>query len=200
MGRKPVEKDRTENPKVKEEWIQKLAPIYLQDGMKRHTMDDIADKLGVSKATLYKYFTSRQEILEGIVRLKLEELRVFKQYLSDESVAYMDRYEKAVSSATVLLAGISNTFLLDVKEMHPTLWKTVKAFQDEALATARDFYKRGIELGIINDIDPTLIAIIDRMFIRAISNPKFLVDNKLDLQKAVEGFFSLKSFGIFKHK
>lgn len=200
MGRKPLSKAREDNPNLRREWISVLSPLYLREGMKRHNMDDIAAELGVSKATLYKHYSSRQEILEEIVKNKLEELRVFEQYLMNNEVPFTERYQKAVKAAALVLAGISNAFLLDVKELHEHLWVSIRDFQDYALQLAREFYQRGIEEGILHEIDPNLLAVTDKMFIRAVSDPQFLIDNNLSLQTAFEGYFLMKSKGIFKRK
>ena len=41
----------------------------MKNGLRKFTMDDISMKLGVSKATVYKHFSSRTEILEAVVQL-----------------------------------------------------------------------------------------------------------------------------------
>ena len=74
MGRKPVDKERIDDPELKATWISRLAPVYLRNGLTRFTMDDIASKLGISKATLYKYYASREEILDDVVQRRIEEL------------------------------------------------------------------------------------------------------------------------------
>lgn len=160
-------------------------------------MDDVAALLGVSKATLYKHFASRQDLLEEIVRMKLEELAVFEQYLMDESVPFSERYTNAIQASGLLLAGISNQFLLEVKQMHPGLWTDIKAFQDYALALGRAFYRRGMEQGILRQLDPNFLALVDRMFIRAVSDPNFLIENNLDIKSAFEQYFLMKAKGIF---
>lgn len=198
MGRKPSDKIRLENPQLRRKWVKQLSTVYLGEGLRNHSMDDIAALLGISKATLYKHFSSRQEILEDMVRLKLEELSVFESHLRDESVPFQERYFNAIQSASLLLAGISNQFLLEVKDMHNELWGGIKEFQDYALHLAREFYRSGVEQGILHDLDPAFLAVVDRMFIRAVSDPQFLIENNLELHSAFEQYFLMKSKGIFK--
>jgi hypothetical protein len=42
------------------------------------------------------------------------------------------------------------------------------------------------------------LAITDKIFLVGLSNPQFLIENNLTLQKAVEDYFLMKSKGIFK--
>lgn len=198
MGRKPIEKKRINDPITRLKWIEQLKPIYMKNGLRKFSMDDIAKELGVSKATVYKHFSSRTEILEAVVRAKIMEIAAFEELVEDQSIPYMTRYKNAIKNASVQLAGISNQTLLDLRELYPEMWEKVMSLQYFAAERAKAFYQEGIDKGILNDFDPTWLAITDKIFIIGLSNPQFLIDNNLTLQKAVDNYFKLKSQGIFK--
>ncbi len=200
MGRKPIEKKRIHDPEIRAQWIEKLMPIYMKNGLKRFTMDEVADKLGVSKATVYKHFASRMEILEAVVTTKITEISAFEDYTSDEEIPYMTRYQKSIKNASLRLAGISNQFLLDLKELYPELWERLISLQFFAAERAKAFYQEGIDKGYLNDFDPAWLAITDKIFLVGLSNPQFLIENNMTLQAAVDNYFRLKSVGIFKNK
>lgn len=198
MGRKPVEKKRINDPVVRARWIKTLMPIYMKNGLKKFTMDDISTKLGVSKATIYKHFSSRMEILEAVVRAKIFEIASLEDSTMDESISYETRYLNAIKTASLRIAGISNQFLLDLKELYPDLWQQIMSLQFFATERARKFYQEGIEKGILNDFDPAWLAVIDKIILIGLSDPQFLIDNNMTLQEAVDKYFKLKSAGIFK--
>lgn len=200
MGRKPIEKKRINDPVLRAKWIERLKPFYMKNGLRKFSMDDIARELGVSKATVYKHFTSRTEILEAVVRSKISEIAAFEELVEDQNIPYMTRYRNAIRNASVQLAGISNQTLLDLREMYPEMWEKVMSLQYFAAERAKAFYQEGIDKGILNDFDPTWLAITDKIFIIGLSNPQFLIDNNMTLQKAVDNYFKLKSQGIFKKK
>ena len=198
MGRKPIDKKRINDPTIRAKWITQLKPIYMENGLRTFTMDDISKKLGVSKATVYKHFSSRMEILEEVVKSKIIEIAAFEEFVEDQNVPYIERYHNSIRNASVQLAGISNQFLLDLRELYPEMWERVMSLQYFAAERAKTFYQEGIDKGILNDFDPAWLAITDKIFILGLSNPQFLIDNNLTLQKAVENYFILKSKGIFK--
>lgn len=43
--------------------IERVTEVYLREGMKRITMDDMSKRLSVSKKTLYKYVKNRKELV-----------------------------------------------------------------------------------------------------------------------------------------
>ncbi len=200
MGRKPVEKKRINDPQVRKAWIKQLMPIYMKNGLKKFTMDDISLKLGVSKATIYKHFSSRLEILEAVVGLKVQEIAAYEEFTRNEEVPYVTRYQNAIKSASLRLAGISTQFLLDLRELYPELWERIMSLQFFAAERAKNFYQEGVDKGILNDFDPAWLAITDKIFLIGLSHPQFLIENNMTLQEALDNYFRLKSQGIFKDK
>ena len=49
---------------MKETILQKAGEIFLRYGFKSVTMDDIANELGISKKTIYKYFKNKVELVD----------------------------------------------------------------------------------------------------------------------------------------
>lgn len=53
--------------KIREKLLKKLISAALKDGFQQLRMDDIAKRMDVSRATMYKHFSSKEEVLEGVV-------------------------------------------------------------------------------------------------------------------------------------
>lgn len=199
MGRKPKNKERINDPETRKKWIVELMPVYMKNGLRKFTMDDISMKLGVSKATIYKHFSSQTEILEAVVNQKILEIASYEADTMDLDRPYKQRYKNAIRRASIQLAGISNQFLLDLREMYPEQWEKIQALQYFAAERAKAFYQEGIDKGFLhNSFDPAWLATTDKIFLIGLSNPQFLIENNLTLQKAVEDYFLMKSKGIFK--
>ena len=52
---------------TKERILEEALKLFAQSGYMGTSMNDIADRLGVTKAALYKHYKSKQEILDSIV-------------------------------------------------------------------------------------------------------------------------------------
>jgi len=198
MGRKPLDKIRVDDPYIKDAWVKELATLYLQHGLGKFTMDEIAKKLNISKATLYKYFSSKDEIIDAVVQYKIKEIVTFEELLADKNIDFSERFFDIIKTASILLAEISGQFLQDTKAKHPELFVKMDRFSDRALYAAEKFYQQGIEAGVLHNIDPTVLALTDKMFIQAVSNPKFLQEYGISLKEAFDNYFLMKSKGIFK--
>lgn len=66
---------------TKEKILEEALKLFAQSGYMGTSMNDIASKLGVTKAALYKHYKSKQEILDSIIE-KMNELDIarVKQY------------------------------------------------------------------------------------------------------------------------
>ncbi len=198
MGRKSLKKKRKDNPLKKEEWAKALIPHFQKKGLRDFTMDNVAELLKVSKATVYKYFKSREEIVELCVAVKLSEVQHFSAILTDKQAPYFDRYFLSLEDLTKNVSDISNTFLSDLKQLFPATWDTVNNFIEYALQILREYYEEGIASGALENANSSLMVMSDRFFLRALSDPDFLNSHQLTLEEAFKQYFRIKFFGIVK--
>ena len=57
---------------MKEEIVKRALNDFIQYGFKTFTMDDLANKMGISKKTLYEYFPSKNDLVETTLDYALE--------------------------------------------------------------------------------------------------------------------------------
>ena len=198
MGRKSVSKQRNQNPKRKKKYLLRLMPIFYEYGLKELSMDDISEKLEISKATLYNYFATKEEMVAGILDHVLGEIGFFEAILEDKQRSFLDRYFSSVSLLTQSIAGISNLFLSDLQILYPDLWQLVRNFRDYAASVLQQFYDEGKELDIVSNLSTDILVLSDRLFFDALTEPKVLAANNLTIREAFQEYFELKCFGMLK--
>lgn len=198
MGRKSINKKRKSNPEKQQEWIEILIPYFQKHGLKDITMDEVARVLNKSKATIYKYFKSREEIIEYGLAHKLRDIQQFEQILKNGDIAYLERYFESIAHLSLNISDISNRFLSDLKHQHPALWERVVAFIDYAMEILKEYYQQGIDDGIFIDVDPALMVMSDRFFFQSLSDPDFLISHNLTINQAFQQYFKMKFSGIVK--
>lgn len=72
---------KTKEKSTKERILDEALILFSQSGYIGTSMNDIATKLGVTKAALYKHYTSKQEILDSIVeRMNEMDMERVKKY------------------------------------------------------------------------------------------------------------------------
>jgi AcrR family transcriptional regulator len=117
------------------------------------SLDDIAKQAGVGPGTLYRHFSTREELLQAVYRAELEKLAEAEQKLSqmmsptDALRAWLLLFVDAIA-AKQLIAPALNTLLGDPK-------KVFEASYAKMHQAIRSLVKRGVESGEIrSDLDP----------------------------------------------
>lgn len=64
--------------------IEKILKLFLKDGVKTVTMDDIAKELGMSKKTLYLKYKNKDELLEEVLAFGMEKAITRMRNLDDK--------------------------------------------------------------------------------------------------------------------
>ena len=60
---------------MREKIVIKAKEMFLKLGFKSITMDDIAFEMGISKKTIYKYFSNKELLIEESTQMVHEEVR-----------------------------------------------------------------------------------------------------------------------------
>lgn len=196
MGRKPVNKHRTRDPRKRQKYLNQLRPLFFEHGLTALSVDDLSERLGVSKGTLYNSFSSKEEIVAVLMEQVLREIGGFEAIVDDRSKPFMDRYLESIELLTRSLAGMSNRFLSDLKDQYPALWEQVRRFREYATQVLVRFYEEGKATGVIGDVSTRMLVLSDRLFFDALTEPAVLEANGLSLQEAFSEYFRLKVTGM----
>lgn len=200
MGRKPLKKLRKKDEKITENWLQLIIPVFQQNGFKDYTMDEVVKIAGVSKATFYKYYSSKEKLIDSIIEAEIHTFSSFQEKLADTSVSYYDRYFNAIHVTAQAMRQISSKFLDDLQTCYPTKWKAIEEFKGYAVSILEEFYAAGVSSGELIHVNPKLIAVLDHIFFAKMSDPAFLANLGLSMEEAFVGYMTLKNEGIIQNK
>lgn len=139
--------------------------LFLDRGFLRTTADDIAAELGMSKATLYRTFRSKEDILRAVVRTIMEEILAgVEGLIRDQSQGFVEKMAALLSHLAREMAQFGPTFVRDIQKGAPAVWKEIHDFrQDKILRNFRAILESGLREGCFrDDVDLDLLL---RMFL-----------------------------------
>jgi len=110
------------------------------------SMGDVAEAAGVARATLYRYFPTREALLEEIGRFALDETGDRLEAAGLERVPVADGFERAVRT----LVGVGDHFVVLVRQRA----EAEQEFERRIVAPLRTLIARGQEDGEIRDDVP----------------------------------------------
>ncbi|NEU28855.1 TetR/AcrR family transcriptional regulator [Paenibacillus polymyxa] len=185
--------------KVKNKLLKKLIPSLMKDGFQQMRMDDIAKFMDVSRATMYKNFSSKEEVIEGVVRIFVDYIEQLEDRTNEDDdqsfgVWFQQLFEQSVS----LVGKISDVFLKDLQTVFPDMYDVLKTALDKREQQTLKFYQDGKNKGVFNPINEKFILLQDDIMLREILNVKYLLYNQITIQQVLHDYYHLKKIQLFK--
>jgi TetR/AcrR family transcriptional regulator, cholesterol catabolism regulator len=134
--------------------------LYMKYGIRSVSMDDIAVGLGMSKKTIYQYFTDKDELVDAIVDLDIQEIQGDCQACFVHSKDAVEEVFLTMDRMMEHLRSMNPTILYDLHKFH---FQSFKKFSEHKNSYLLDVIKknlaRGIEEGLYRpDLDVDVIS------------------------------------------
>jgi AcrR family transcriptional regulator len=141
-------------------------------------MDEIAASLRLSKATLYKLFANKEDLLRAVIQGFMREASAAVEAILDDKK--LDSIEKLTSLSFLMgqrLSDIGPLLARDIRLAAPGLWQEVEAFRREKIqANLRRLIDDGRREGIFRgDLDPDLAVHVCILLVEGLLNPEALL-------------------------
>jgi AcrR family transcriptional regulator len=171
--------------------------VFFKSGFYKITMDEIAKGLRISKKTIYKYFPSKDNLLEAIVTSFLHNTKnkILKKLGEQENAILKIR---ALSELLAELSlKLNKKMLYDLQIHMPDLWKTVDSFRGKLIKNIwEDIINQGKKEGYIVDKPNDIIITFIHSSIQSIINPTFLINHNYSMNEAFKITFDLIIQGL----
>ncbi|WP_025333952.1 TetR/AcrR family transcriptional regulator [Paenibacillus sabinae] len=185
--------------KAKNKLLKKLIPFLMKDGFQQMRMDDIAKFMDVSRATMYKNFSSKEEIIEGVVRIFVDYIeRLEDRTNEDDDRSFGVWFQQLFEQSVTLVGKISDVFLKDLQMVFPEMYDVLKSALNKKEQQTLKFYQDGKNKGIFNPINEKFILLQDDILLREIMNVKYLLYNQMTIQQVLNDYYHFKKIQLFK--
>jgi AcrR family transcriptional regulator len=177
-------------------------PYFIQNGYSRSSLDDIATNLGISKKTIYKYFSSKEEIQIRCTQNRIQRINERIQSIIDSSDDFYKKIEDVSACMTEKENILGPSYFTDLKKHCPKAWQLFEENQKSFIPLVLEkVINEGIRKKLINkDIDKELTITVYLMLMRSLidlssDNPLGQNYSPNELKKAFNQIFFL---GIIK--
>ncbi len=201
MGRKSVIKQRKPITKRVNAWLAALLIVLQDKRLEQLTIDDIANLANKSKSTIYEYFESKEDILLAACQTRIKFLSDSMPNEAEQKGNPIERYEYLIVVFTEGLAGISTSFLQEIKLHYPSSWEAINTLTNTFIEIIKVIYQEGMEQGYYHTTSINLLANLDRYFVtEMVTNPTIFADETYTLSDLVRDYLKLRLTGLVKNK
>jgi AcrR family transcriptional regulator len=166
---------------------------FRQIGISKVTLDEIATELGMSKKTMYKFFPSKEELLEAIVHEMMNGLRTKVEEIVASNKSFAEKLPEILGHLARQICTTSKQFLIDLQRFMPALWKEMDQFRRERILTnVRQLFTQAKEEGVFRkDLNIDLFILLFVNSIQGIVNPQVLSEHSFSMDEAFRGIFKI---------
>lgn len=148
---------------AKREIIDAVIKIIDRKGVKKLTMSEVAQQVGIAKGTLYIYFENKDDLLNSAIETSLEPLLMGIREIIDGDISPDKKLEKIVEFHLSFFEEHKNYFRVLIYE-HQRSQDPKRRFTDNRhqlfLQKIGRIIKDGINEGLFKDYDPEMLAVM----------------------------------------
>ncbi len=187
---------------VKENIISEAINLFMTNGLRSVTMDDIAKHLGISKKTIYQHFKDKEEIIIQSTSVVFEHENKMMEEIENEADNAVEELYRLTLCLRERIKNTSTTALYDMKKYYQNAWARYKDFKRDVIYNSViKNLKRGIEEGLFRrDINPEILAQLRIGEIELSFDKDFFPEDKFSLVEIHEQLFQHFTYGILSEK
>ena len=181
---------------IRERILAGFRDLAFDVGFYRATMDDLSARTGISKRTIYRYFRSKDELVDAVVDELISgaEQRVFGAM--DSSDHPVDRIVNMVSALSRHLRVLSPVIMGDMQRYYPQVWARIDRFRSEKARKVVEMLITGNRQGYFRESVPEVFITSLQAAIRDVVSPGFILKHNLTVDKTVTALFDIFLYGI----
>ena len=185
----------------KERILEVAQKVFARFGIQKSTMDEIAKKARMGKATLYYYFKSKEDIFSEVIK---KESQILKQKLIEEIIkadtpqAQIKAYVHTRMKHLKELSNYYTTLTDEYMEHYSFVEKERAEFTEHEINTLKSILLGGVEKGIfaVEDIELTAKVII--IALKGLEYPLIVKDKSENIEPKIDAMLNILFKGLEK--
>ena len=153
--------DRRRDPATKRDAVlQTAAQLFLEKTYGKTSLNDVAERLSITKPALYHYFRNKEEILLECYRLGAGVIEVILNEIAAHCGTGLKKVEAFIYSyANAMTITFGRCLVrLDDTDLSPAALSEVRAYKRKIDRRLRSFIQDGIDDGSITPCEPKIAA------------------------------------------
>jgi len=135
----------------KERLMQAALDLFQVHGIKKTSMNDVAQKAGLSPATVYNHFSNKEDLVRSTVRYFLTSTTAEFSKIFKEDLSFLEKMEQIFLYKTDMFGQYQGEFMQTIISEDPEIRLIVDlVYMTEAKKMVMDFYEEGKKQGYVN--------------------------------------------------
>ena len=183
---------------IKDRILHHATTLFMRNGIKSVSMDDIAASMAMSKKTLYKWFANKDEMVHAVMTQHLDDSQRDCLGLLNQSESAIDELFRMMGWMKQQFADVHPSIFYDLQKFYPTTWQLWVAHKNQyILDQITDNLRRGMAEGLYRaDLDVAVLARLRLAQIELAFNPDVFPAREFDVQRLQQSILEHFMLGI----
>jgi AcrR family transcriptional regulator len=173
-----------------------LTPVK---GFYNVSVDELADKAGISKRTIYRYFRSKDEIIEAVIDCFMENMSREIEKIIETNKTPDEIFAQILDNFYRMGRPIINNMVFqDLRQHYPNYWKKIDEFRMKKAEKLIEVFIDSANKDYTREINPKVVTAAVLASIHAVLNPEFILSNGLSFNEAIEQLLEFFKHGFIR--
>lgn len=174
---------------------------FSQNGMRQFTVESLATNLGMSKKTIYKFFPTKEILIEKVIGNFTGSIKKKFMTVVESDDDPINKFNSVMEFLRKKIGYIKMENLAEVKIRYPQIWNNIEEFRLEMVRYITTIFEEAQDKGFANpELNMDVVAIIYINIINATFQPEFFLKNNLAPVDTIKTFVKMVTEGIFIYK
>lgn len=174
---------------------------FYKEGFYKTSMDEISSELHISKKTIYKYFPSKEKLLEEICSGTSCDIANRLDNIVDGKDNVVIKFVKILNFHSNFSRNISDKWLRDLSIHAPDIKKNIDEKKNERInKVVEKLLEQGKKEKLIEDYPSKLIILAFNSSLTSALNSDFLINNNFSMHDAFRITYEMLLNGILTEK
>lgn len=182
--------------------LEKVSELYIKYGIKSVTMDDVASHLSISKKTLYKYVSDKDDLVGKVIDIQIEVLRSEMDCKCNTGLNAIEELLIVSKMINHKMKNMNPGTVYDLKKYYPEHYtRLLNARREKMHSNIINNIRKGKEEGLYrNDLNENIIAKLQISRIENIIDSDFFSVEEFTSDKFFQEIFVYHIRGIANQK
>ncbi len=183
---------------VRERIIEAGRDRFYAMGFSKVTMDELVGELGISKKTMYKYFSSKDDLIDAITEWQMIRAVGKVKEIVDSRIDFIEKMHNLWAFIGETYSRMSKQYHDDMRRFRPDLWQRIEEFRRKHLIeNAAKLIQEGIKRGVFRkDVNKEVLVLLYVSAIQGVMHPEILVQHSFSAEEAFKTILRVIFDGI----
>ena len=171
--------------------------LLMNDGVRSFTVENLASCLCMSKKTIYKFFPTKETLIDKIVSFQLSQIEAKIKIVLDSDSNPIQQFLGVMNIFYNSTAKLKIEQIGELKNRYPKMWQRIENFR---LNRREDFYsilKNAQDEGFVRkSLNIELISTMYTNIINSTFQPEFFIENSLMPKDVLPALVEMVSGGL----